>query len=237
VKPLRLLPIAALVILLLTSCNKSDAPGSTSAANPASNSASSNPGNNAGGYGAASGAATGTDNRPVAEQHVLSIPEGTHITVRLGETLSSNHSQAGQDFSATVAEPVIVDGRTVIEAGAPARGTVVDAKGMGHFKGGAMLHVRLVSVSINGRERQIETTAHGAQLKGKGKRSTIAIAGGAGAGAILGGIFGGGKGAAIGAAAGGGAGTAGAAFTGNHQIVFPAETAMTFRLLQPVEVR
>jgi hypothetical protein len=157
--------------------------------------------------------------------------------VRLGETLSSNHSQAGQDFSATVAEPVIVDGKTVIEPGAPARGTVVDAKGMGHFKGGAMLHVRLVSVSINGRERQIETTAHGARLKGKGKRSTIAIAGGAGVGAILGGVFGGGKGAAIGAAAGGGAGTAGAAFTGNHQIVFPAETAMTFRLLQPVAVK
>ncbi len=96
-----------------------------------------------------------------------------------------------------MAEPVTVDGRTVIEAGAPARGTVVDAKGMGHFKGGAMLHVRLVSVSMNGRERQIETSAHGAQLKGKGKRSTIAIAGGAGVGAILGGIFGGGKGAAI----------------------------------------
>jgi len=235
VKPLRLLPIATLVVLLflLTSCNKSDAPATNSGSNPASNSASSSPSNSGGG----SGAATGTDNRPVAEQHVLTIPEGTHITVRLGETLSSNHSQAGQDFSATVAEPVIVDGRTVIEPGAPARGTVVDAKGMGHFKGGALLHVRLVSVSINGRERQIETTAHGAALKGKGKRSTIAIAGGVGAGAILGGIFGGGKGAAIGAAAGGGAGTAGAAFTGNHQIVFPAETAMTFRLLQPVEVR
>lgn len=234
-KPLRLLPIAALVLLLLTSCNKSDAPATNSGSTPASNSASSNPSNTAGGSGAASGAAD--NSKPVAEKRALVIPEGTHITVRLGETLSSNHSQAGQDFSATVAEPVVVDGRTVIEAGAPARGTVVDAKGMGHFKGGAMLHVRLVAVSINGRERQIETTAHGAQLKGKGKRSTIAIAGGAGVGAILGGVFGGGKGAAIGAAAGGGAGTAGAAFTGNHQIVFPAETAMTFRLLQPVEVK
>jgi len=183
VKPLRLLPIATLVVLLflLTSCNKSDAPATNSGSNPASNSASSSPSNSGGG----SGAATGTDNRPVAEQHVLTIPEGTHITVRLGETLSSNHSQAGQDFSATVAEPVIVDGRTVIEPGAPARGTVVDAKGMGHFKGGALLHVRLVSVSINGRERQIETTAHGAALKGKGKRSTIAIAGGVGAGPFL----------------------------------------------------
>lgn len=223
-KLLRLVPIAVLVLFLLTSCNRSDAPASTSA------SSNGNP--------SGSGAPTGADNaRPAAEVRAIVIPPGTHITVRLGETLSSNHSQAGQEFSATVAEPVSADGRTVIEPGAPAHGIVVDAKGMGHFKGGALLHVRLVSVTINGRERQIQTTAHGAQLKGKGKRSTIAIAGGAGAGALLGGLIGGGKGAGIGALAGGGAGTAGAAFTGNHQIVFPAETAMTFRLTEPVEVK
>ncbi len=235
-KLLRSISIATLVLLLLTSCNKSDTPASNSASGSAPS--NSQPNTAAGGSGANTGAqpATGNPSQVAAEQ-VITVPEGTHIVVRLGETLSSNHSQAGQDFSATVAEPVTVDGRTVIEPGAPARGIVVDAKGMGHFKGGAMLHVRLVSVSINGRERPIETAAHGARLKGKGKRSTIAIAGGAGAGAILGGVFGGGKGAAIGAAAGGGAGTAGAAFTGNHQIVFPAETAMTFRLLRPVEVR
>ena len=43
-------------------------------------------------------------------------------------------------------------------------------------------------------------------------------------GALIGGIAGGGKGAAIGALAGGGAGTAGTAFTGNKQIVLPAES-------------
>jgi hypothetical protein len=178
----------------------------------------------------------GKDKKPTSPE-VTAIPSGTVIVVRLGESLSSKSSQAGQGFSATVAQPVVVDGKTVIEQGAAARGTVVDAKGMGHFKGGALLHVRLVSVTIHGRERQIETAAHGAALKGKGKRSAIAIAGGAGAGALIGGLIGGGKGAGIGVLAGGGAGTAGAAFTGNHQIVFPAETAMTFRLLRSVEVR
>jgi hypothetical protein len=220
-KLLRSISIATLVLLLLASCNRSDVPAS----NSPSNSASSNGNPGAGNAG------------QLAAEQIITIPEGTHITVRLGETLSSNHSQPGQDFSATVAEPVTVDGRTVIEPGAPAHGIVVDAKGMGHFKGGALLHVRLVSVTIHGRERQIETAAHGAALKGKGKRSAIAIAGGAGAGALIGGLIGGGKGAGIGVLAGGGAGTAGAAFTGNHQIVFPAETAMTFRLLRSVEVR
>ena len=39
------------------------------------------------------------------------------------------------------------------------------------------------------------------------------------------------------ALAGGGAGTAGAAFTGNKEITLPAETALTFKLKQPIEVK
>ena len=50
-------------------------------------------------------------------------------------------------------------------------------------------------------------------------------------------IGGGGKGAAIGALAGGGAGTAGAAFTGNKEITLPAESALTFKLTEAVNVR
>jgi hypothetical protein len=39
------------------------------------------------------------------------IPAGKVITIRLGEALSSDHSQEGQSFSGTVAEPVEVDGK------------------------------------------------------------------------------------------------------------------------------
>jgi hypothetical protein len=63
------------------------------------------------------------------------------------------------------------------------------------------------------------------------------IGGGAGVGALIGGLAGGGKGAAIGALVGGGAGTAGAAYTGNKEIVLPAESALSFKLLQPVDVK
>jgi hypothetical protein len=60
--------------------------------------------------------------------------------------------------------------------------------------------------------------------------------GGAGLGAIIGGIAGGGKGALIGGLVGGGAGTAGGAFTGNKQIVLPAETVLVFKLEHSVKV-
>jgi hypothetical protein len=74
-------------------------------------------------------------------------------------------------------------------------------------------------------------------MKGKGKRTATLIGGGAGLGAIIGGIAGGGKGAAIGALAGGGAGTAGTAFTNNKDIVLPAESALSFKLAQPVQIK
>jgi len=56
-------------------------------------------------------------------------------------------------------------------------------------------------------------------------------------GALIGALAGGGKGAAIGAAAGAGAGTAGAAFTDNKDILLPAETVVSFRLLQPLQIK
>ena len=228
-KSLRRVPVLFLLVLsFLLACQKSNTPASST-----DNSSSAPSGGTGGNASAAGGAAKPEAQKP----EPLVIPAGTMITVRLGESLSSKTSQAGQEFSATVARPVTVDGKTVIHEGANARGTVVAAKSMGHFKGGAMLEVRLTSVDIEGKEHPIQTAAVERQLKGKGKRSGILIGGGAGAGALIGALAGGGKGAAIGALAGGGAGTAGAAFTGNKEIVLPAESALSFKLTESLTVR
>ena len=165
------------------------------------------------------------------------VPAGEHIVIRLGETLSSKRNNTGDSFSGTIAAPVSLNGKVVIPQGATATGTVADAKALGRFKGGAVLRIVLDQISVNGRNYKIETAVVSHSMKGKGKRSAVAIGGGAGLGALIGGLAGGGKGAAIGAAAGAGAGTAGAAFTGNKDIVLPAESSVSFKLLQPVEIK
>lgn len=165
------------------------------------------------------------------------IPAGTLLTVRLGEALGSKISQSGQTFTATLAQPVDVEGKTAIPSGASAAGVVVAAKPLGRFKGAATLQVKLTSITVEGNERAIETSSVVRTATGKGKRTAGMIGGGAGLGALIGGLAGGGKGAAIGAVAGAGAGTAGTAFTGNKDIVLPAESALSFKLEQSLELK
>jgi hypothetical protein len=165
------------------------------------------------------------------------IPAGTAVTIRLGQTLSSKSSEAGQTFEGTLASAVRVDGKELIPAGSKVTGEVTDAHPLGKFKGGATLGARLTAVEVKGKSYDISTSMVARSIKGKGKRTAVVAGGGAALGAIIGGLAGGGKGAAIGALAGGGAGTAGAAYTGNKEIVFPAESALTFTLKDALELK
>jgi len=166
----------------------------------------------------------------------VDLPTGSRIRVRLDQDLGSKISSPGESFSATVVEDVVVNGQTVIAKDSRADGTVIDAKALGHIKGGAYLSIRIDRVHTNWGSYPVETSSIDRAEKGKGKRTALMAGGGGAFGAIIGGIAGGGKGALIGAAAGGGAGTAGSAFTGNKQILLPAETLLTFHLEHPVHI-
>ncbi len=171
------------------------------------------------------------------EAKPITVPEGTVLTVRLNQAVGSKISNSGDPFSASIVQPVQVGDKVVIPKGAEASGIITDAVPLGRFKGGAKLALTLNSVTINGTRHEIRTTGVTESAKGKGKRTAGFIGGGAGAGALIGALAGGGKGAAIGAVAGAGAGTAGAAFTGNKNITLPAESSLSFKLTQPLEVK
>lgn len=246
-----LLPVA-LAGLLVAGCNKNAQPNSQAsgtAAQPAATPAP--PPDQAGGATAASSgapasASNGATAAPSTAQRArnvpppppppLVIPAGTHISIRTDVALGSKISQDGDTFTATVARPIVVDGQTAIPAGARASGTVVDAKPLGRFKGGAHLELRLETVRVNGGVYQIHSNGLERAEAGKGKRTAGFIGGGAGLGALIGGIAGGGKGALIGGLVGGGAGTAGAGLTGKKDIYIPAESTLTFRLTSPVQI-
>jgi hypothetical protein len=217
-------------------CNKPAAPADSSASPSSSDSSSSAAPSGEAGSGSAMSDTAMSKMKPEPAKPLI-VPAGTVLTVRLGQTVGSKISSPGQTFTATLASPVVVDGKTAIPSGASASGTVVDAKPLGRFKGGASLQLRLTSIAIGGAEQSISTSSVVRVEKGKGKRTAVMAGGGAGLGALIGGLAGGGKGAAIGALAGGGAGAGGAAFTGNKDVVLPAESALSFKLEQPLEVK
>jgi len=167
----------------------------------------------------------------------LVVPADTAIEVVLDESLSSKTATPGQSFQATVETPIEIDGKVAIPKGARATGVVKDAKAAGRFKGASLLELGLKTVEIDGKTHEISTSAPSFSHKGKGKRTAVAVGGGAALGALIGGLAGGGKGAAIGAGVGAGAGTGGAAFTGKADVVLPAETALTFKLTVPLEIK
>lgn len=162
------------------------------------------------------------------------VPAGTVLTIRTGQALSSKTSQAGQTFLATLAQPVSVEGRKALPAGATVKGTVVSAKAKGKIKGEGELSLTLSSISVGDHTYEMSTNTISSTQKGKGKRTAATTGGGAAGGALIGGLAGGGKGAGIGALVGAGAGFIGGAMTGNKQVEIPAESALTFTLAEPL---
>jgi hypothetical protein len=175
--------------------------------------------------------------RRAEERKPLIVPADTTISVVLDQSISTKTATPGQAFSATVQSPIEVDGKVAIPKGAHASGIVKDAKAAGRFKGGATLSLTLSSITVGNRDYNVQTTAPSEASKGKGKRTAAMVGGGAGGGALIGGLAGGGKGALIGGLIGAAAGTGGAGLTGNRDIVLGAETPLTFQLVDPLEIK
>jgi hypothetical protein len=232
------LPLLALAATLSFGCNKSaDQPATSATPDASSAPAGSAPAAGASGAAAAPDSSAAMKQAAPTPPKPLIVPAETVVSVTLDQAVGSKISTPGSAFAATVAAPISIDGRLAIPKGAHASGVVKDAKPAGRFKGGAVLSLTLTNISVKNDTYEIATSAPSETSTGKGKRTAALAGGGAGGGALIGGLAGGGKGALIGGLVGAAAGTGGAAFTGNRDITINAETLLNFKLVRPLEIK
>lgn len=172
---------------------------------------------------------------PPPEPRSVTIPAGTLITVRLAQPLSTERNSEGDAFTATLDQPLVVNGLVIAERGSRQMGKVSMAEAAGRVKGRAALGLELVTLNTaDGQSVAVTTETFRYEAESGAGRDAAKAGVMAGIGAAIGAIAGGGKGAAIGAAAGGAAGAGTVLATRGKDARLPAETRISFRLKQPV---
>jgi hypothetical protein len=166
----------------------------------------------------------------------LELPEGTNLVVRMIDGVDSEVSRVGQAFAASLDEPVVLNGETVIPRGADAVIKLTDASESGKLAGRSELTLDLVSVKVNGKIVDLNTKTVSRESSSRSKRTAKVAGGTAALGAIIGAIAGGGKGAAIGAGAGAATGAGVEVLTHGQRVKIPSETRLTFVLETPVRL-
>jgi len=166
----------------------------------------------------------------------ITVPAGTRILIRMVDSIDSSKQNAGYRFTASLETNLQVDGVTVAPRGATVYGRLASAQSAGRFKGSSELTLELTDIVIKGTAYPLLTSTYEVKGQGEGSKTAKKVVGGAGLGAIIGGIAGGGAGAAIGLFAGAAGGTAIAASKKGEQLSIPSESLLEFRLEQPASL-
>jgi hypothetical protein len=166
----------------------------------------------------------------------ISVPAGTRILIRTIDSIDSTKQQTGSRFTASLETNLQVDNIIVAPRGSRIYGRLAAVESAGRMSGSSQLTLELTDIMINGTAYPLLTSTYEIKGQGEGKKTTRKVVGGAGLGALIGGVAGGGKGAAIGAVAGAATGTAVAASKKGQQLSIPSETLLEFRLQQPASL-
>jgi hypothetical protein len=172
----------------------------------------------------------------VGQSSTRELPSGTQISVRLIDAIDSETNKVGDQFSATLEEPMTVGNDVIAQKGAKATVKLVETEDSGKFKGRTSLTLQLVSVAVDGREVPITTSDVAQESGSRGARTAKSAAAVGAIGAIIGGIAGGGKGAAIGAGAGAAAGAGAQVIMDPQKVKIPSETVLKFTLDKPARI-
>lgn len=164
------------------------------------------------------------------------LPQGTVIEIRLTQALSSQTNQSGDKFSATLDRDLTSGDKILIPHKSRVLGQLLDVVQSGKVEGRARMSLVLTTIELEEESYPIETNTITIETEStKGKDAKV-VGGGAGLGALIGGIFAGKKGAAIGAAIGGGAATARVLTTKGRKVELQPEQKFSFRLETDISV-
>jgi len=164
----------------------------------------------------------------------VTVPAGTRILIRTIDSIDSSKQKAGYRFTASLETNLQAEDMVVAPRGTKVYGQLAQASSAGRMSGSSQLTLELTDIVINGNSYPLLTSTFEVKGKGEGGNTAKKVVGGAGLGALIGGIAGGGKGALIGTAAGAAGGTVMASSKKGEQISIPSESLLEFRLEQPV---
>lgn len=173
--------------------------------------------------------------RPVYRD--VSAPVGTALSLSLVTPISSETAKVETPVTARLRQPIVVDGFTVIPAGATLHGDVTEVERAGRVKGRSHLAIRFSEVQVEGQRDPLRTNALTFEGAASTKKDAAKVGVGAGVGAIIGGIVGGGSGAAKGAAIGGGAGAGTVLATRGEEVELAEGAELNATLASPYSVR
>jgi hypothetical protein len=173
---------------------------------------------------------------PPPQPKVVTIAQGSTLTIRMIDGIDSSVNKAGEIFHASLEAPLVVDDQVVVPKGVDVYVRLSDASSAGHLTGKSALHLELIKLEYQGRSYPLVSSTYSVEGGSRGKNTAEKVGGGAALGAIIGALAGGGKGAAIGAGVGGGAGGVYQGATKGKQVKVPSETKLDFQLDQPVNI-
>jgi hypothetical protein len=179
---------------------------------------------------------TMTANSPAQTRKEITVPAGMRILIRMIDSIDSTKQRTGYRFTASLETNLQADDTVVAPRGSIVYGRLAQASSAGRMSGSSQLTLELTDIVINGTAYPLLTSTYEIKGKGEGKKTAGKILGGAGLGALIGGIAGGGTGAAIGVLAGAAGGTAVAASKKGEQLQIPSESLIEFRLEQLVKL-
>jgi hypothetical protein len=167
----------------------------------------------------------------------LTVPAGTILLIRINEYLSSDRSRIGDQFTALLENPIVVNGWVVARRGQMLLGQVKEARKAGRVKGTSELGIELTDMTVvDGRQVPIYTEL----WKGSGGTShgqdAATIGTTTGLGALIGAAADWGTGAAIGAGAGAAAGIGAVLLTRGRPTILEPESQLSFQLVDPLTI-